>query len=426
MRDGSPTAKPRHPSRGTLRLLRLMGPAFVAAVAYVDPGNVAANLSAGAEFGYKLVWVLVLANAMAVVVQYLSAKLGIVSRASLPELIGSRLSRGKRIAFWIQAELVAVATDLAEVIGGAIALNILFDLPLLLGGLITGVISMGILAAQGKRRQHVFERVIIAFLLIIAVGFLAGLFVSPVSWSQTAGGLVPRFEGAHSVVLAASMLGATVMPHAIYLHSTLVRDRFGHVLEPDSAGPRARARITRLLRITRVDVVLGLILAGTVNIAMILIAAASLPGVEGTDTIQGAAAAISDHLGAGVGIAFAIGLLASGLASTSVGAYAGSEIMAGLLHKHVPILLRRVVTLIPALAILAAGVDPTWALVLSQVALSLGIPFALVPLVALTGQRRTMGERVNGPWLQALAWLIVAAIIALNVALVVMTVLGIG
>lgn len=413
------------PTSGASRLLALLGPAFVAAVAYVDPGNVAANLSAGAEYGYLLVWVLVLASAMAVLVQYLSAKLGIVTGKNLPELIGERLGKRSRVAFWLQAELVAVATDLAEVIGGAIALRILFGLPLLLGGLITGVVSMLILAGHKRRRQHVFERIIIAFLLIIAVGFLAGLFVSPLDWGATATGLLPRFDGSRSVVLSASMLGATIMPHAIYIHSALTRDRFSASFQPDSAGPRARARITRLLRITRIDVILGLALAGSVNIAMLLIAAASLPGVPGTDTIDGAAAAISAHLGPGIGIAFAIGLLASGLASTSVGAHAGSVIMAGLIHKRIPILIRRAITLIPALIILAAGVEPTFALVISQVALSLGIPFALIPLVVLTNQRRTMGRRANGPGTKAIAAAIVVAVVALNVALVVMTFFGV-
>ena len=226
------TQSPVKPVRLEKRLLFLLGPAFVAAIAYVDPGNVAANVSAGTTFGYLLVWVLVVGNAMAVVVQYLSAKLGLVTGRSLPELLGDRLPRAGRILFWAQAELVAAATDLAEVIGGAIALQILFGLPLLLGGVIVGVVSMAILAIQSERGERTFEAVIVGLLAIITLGFVAGLVVSPVDWGNAAEGLIPRFEGSRSVLLAASLIGATVMPHAIYLHSSLVRDRHGFSTNP--------------------------------------------------------------------------------------------------------------------------------------------------------------------------------------------------
>ncbi|MCV2396284.1 Nramp family divalent metal transporter [Actinotalea sp. M2MS4P-6] len=395
----------------------LLGPAFVAAVAYVDPGNVAANVTAGARYGYLLVWVLVAANLMAVLVQYLSAKLGLVTGASLPELLGQRLPRGARVGFWLQAESVAVATDLAEVIGGAIALQLLFGVPLLLGGVIVGIVSMVVLEVQNRRGQRPFETLVVGLLAVITVGFLAGLVVAPVSVPDALGGLVPRFEGTGSVLLAASMLGATVMPHAIYLHSSLSRDRH---------GAPSGAELGRVLRATRLDVVLSLLVAGSVNVAMLLLAAAGLGGRAGTDTIDGAHAAITDSLGPVVGALFAVGLLASGLASTSVGCYAGSTIMAGLLRVRVPLLARRAVTMLPGLAVLAWGVDPTWALVLSQVFLSIGIPFALVPLVVLTGRRSVMRGHANGRVLTAVAWLVVGAIAALNVALVVLTVLGRG
>ncbi|WP_313540768.1 Nramp family divalent metal transporter [Leifsonia aquatica] len=398
------------------RLLFLLGPAFVAAIAYVDPGNVAANLTAGAQYGYLLVWVLVAANAIAVFVQFQSAKLGIVTGKSLPELLGSRLGTGSRRAYWVQAELVAAATDIAEVIGGAIALNLLFGLPLPIGGLIVGIASIGILSIQSRRGQRPFEVVVIALLGVIAVGFLAGMFVSPVDWGAAAGGLVPRFDGAPTVLLAASMLGATVMPHAIYLHSALARDRHGVSAD---AG-----RVRTLLRATRLDVVLALILAGAVNIAMLLVAAASLRGVDGTDSIEGAHAAISSALGPAVGVVFAIGLLASGLASTSVGSYAGATIMGGLLTVRVPLLARRVVTLIPAVVILAVGVDPTWALVLSQVFLSLGIPFAMIPLLRLTGSKEVMGDRADALWVRVAGGVVAGLVVVLNLALVVLTVTG--
>ncbi len=399
------------------RMPWLWGPAFVAAIAYVDPGNVAANLTAGARYGYLLVWVLVAANAAAVLVQYLSAKAGLVTGSSLPELLGSRLRRGPRLAYWAQAEVVAAATDLAEVLGGAIALQILFGLPLLWGGLIVGGVSMLLLVIQNRRGQRPFEFVVMGLLLVITIGFMAGLFVSDVSWPQVAAGLVPRFEGSGSVLLAAGMLGATVMPHAIYVHSALARDRHGA-----SRG----AELGRLLRATRWEVVASMVVAGAVNIGMLLLAAASLPGVPGTDSIEGAHAAITASLGPVVGVLFGVGLLASGLASTSVGCYAGATIMAGLLRVRIPLLLRRLITLLPALVILGLGVDPTWSLVLSQVLLSIGIPFALAPLVKLTSDPATMGTHINSRRLQVVAWIVVGLIVALNLALIALQVMGVG
>ncbi|MCU1640372.1 MAG: mntH [Nocardia sp.] len=394
----------------------MLGPAFVAAIAYVDPGNVASNISGGAQFGYLLVWVIVMANAMAGLVQFLSAKLGLVTGMSLPEVVRERASRGVRLAYWGQAETVAIATDLAEVVGGAIALNLLFGLPLLLGGVITGVVSLGLLVVQNRRGQQPFERIILGMLGIISIGFIASVVISPPSVSSTIGGLVPRFDGTESVLLAAAMIGATVMPHAVYLHSGLARDRHG---QPE-AGP-ARAR---LLRITRYDVGLAMLLAGAVNLAMLLMAANTLRGRQDVDSLESAHAAVQDTLGPAAGLLLAIGLLASGLASTSVGAYAGAMIMQGLLHHRIPLLVRRVVTLIPALIVLGLGVDPTRALIISQVVLSFGIPFALIPLVRFTTDRTLMGDDVNGRLITVLAWLVAAIITALNIALIYLTVAG--
>ncbi|MUM15523.1 divalent metal cation transporter [Mycobacterium sp. CBMA271] len=391
----------------------LLGPAFVAAIAYVDPGNVASNVSAGAKYGFLLVWVIVTANAMAGLVQYLSAKLGLVTGQSLPEAIGDRMSRPTRIAYWIQAELVAMATDLAEVVGGAIALYLLFDLPLLIGGMITGVVSMVLLAVQDRRGQRSFEYVISALLAIIAIGFLASVVVQPPPLGAAVAGLIPHFQGAESLMLATAMLGATVMPHAVYLHSGLARDRHGH---PEEGEPRRR-----LLRITRWDVSLAMIFAGAVNMAMLLVAATNLQGRDGVDTIEGAHAAVRDSLGPTVALLFAIGLLASGLASSSVGAYAGAMIMQGLLRRSIPIVTRRLVTLLPALAVLATGIDPTRALVVSQVVLSFGIPFALIPLIRLTSDRLLMGTDVNHRVTTMLGWLIAALITALNAVLIFLT-----
>lgn len=405
----------RKSPRAEKRLVGLMGPAFVAAVAYVDPGNVAANLTAGAQFGYLLVWVLVVANIMAVLIQYLSAKLGIATGKSLPEILGERLNRGPRLLYWAQAQVVAIATDLAEVVGGAIALHLLFGLPLFLGGCIVGVVSLVLLLIQAQHRQRTFEFVVMGLLLIITIGFLAGLFISGPDWGKTAEGLIPRFEGTQTVLLAASMLGATVMPHAIYLHSSLARDRHGKA---------SQDVIPRLVKATRIDVVISLIVAGGVNIGMLLLAATALPGKEGTDSIEGAHAAITEALGPAVGIIFAIGLLASGLASTSVGAYAGAEIMAGLLKVRIPLLVQRLVTLAPSLVIIGLGFDPTRSLVVSQIVLSMGIPFALVPLALYTGRRSIMGRLANPTWVKVAIWAVTALIVALNVALIVLTIRG--
>lgn len=407
-------------AEGTQASLRsswyLLGPAFVAAIAYVDPGNVAANVSAGTQFGYLLLWVIVAANVVAGLVQYLSAKLGLVTGRSLPAAIGKGMSRPVRLTFWGQAEITAMATDVAEVIGGAIALRILFGLPLPLGGIITGVISLLLLAIRDRRGQILFERVITGLLLVIAVGFAASFFVSTPPPDAVLGGLVPRFRGSESVLLAAAILGATVMPHAVYLHSGLVLDRHGH--------PEAGRDRHWLLRVTRVDVVLAMAIAGTVNAAMLLVAAINLQGHHETASIEGAYTAVHNTLGPLIAVLFAVGLLASGLASSSVGAYAGAMIMQGLLHRSIPMLVRRLLTLCPAVAILALGFDPTRALVLSQVVLSFGIPFAVLPLVRLTSNRDLMGTDANHPVTTVIGWAVAVTVSLLNLVLIWLTVAG--
>lgn len=444
-------ARPENPSRGgrrpretsVPRVAWLIGPALVAGVAYLDPGNVASNMTAGAQYGYLLVWVVVLGNVMAWLIQYLSAKLGIVTGRSLPEVLGGRIrNRWGRRAYWLQAELVAMATDLAEVIGGAVALNLLFGVPLIWGGLITGAVSIGLLVLQSRRGPRTFEFVIIGLLAIIAIGFTVGVFVAPPDPAGLLGGLVPRFADANSVLLAASILGATIMPHAIYAHSALSRDRFA-MRRGEQAGQAGRAGQTVrptawhgfgirrgtdvspelapgtathvptdvLVRATRWDVSIAMAIAGTVNLCILLLAAVNLAGVEGTDSLEGAYAALGTALGPAIATLFAVGLLASGLASTSVGAYAGAEIMYGLLHVRVPLILRRLVTLVPALAILWLGFDPTLSLVLSQVVLSFGIPFALIPLVSLTAKAGVLGRWRNH-------WATTAAGVAASVFLI--------
>jgi manganese transport protein len=373
------------------------------------------NLSAGARYGYLLVWVLVAANLMAALIQYQSAKLGLLTGLSLPELLGQRLGRRARIGFWVQAELIAAATDLAEVIGGAIALYLLFNLPLVVGGLVVGVVSMLLLGVQSRFGQRPFEFVVIALIAVIAIGFLAGLAVKPPDGGAVLGGLLPRFRGTGSVLLAASILGATVMPHAIYVHSALARDRHGR------GGDQVST--TRILRITKWDVAIALTLAGVVNIGMLLLAATNLRG-GGVDTIEGAHTAIAAALGPAIAVIFAVGLLASGLASTSVGSYAGATIMAGLLRRRVPLIVRRTVTLIPALLLLGFGADPTAVLVISQVVLSFGIPFALIPLLRLTNNHAVMGAFANTIAIKLLLFLAIVLVIGLNATLLVLALSG--
>jgi manganese transport protein len=396
--------------------LGLLGPAFVAAVAYVDPGNVATNVTAGSRFGYTLVWVVVMANVMAVLVQYLSAKLGMVTGKSLATHVGERLRRGPRIAFWLQAESIAVATDLAEVVGGAIALNLLFDLPLVAGAIVTAAVAMLVLRIGDVRGQSALERVIMGFLALIAVGFMAGLFIDPPAAGPLAQGLVPSFEGSESVLLASGIIGATVMPHVIYLHSSLTTARLGARGDGHS--------VRELLSATRIDVVLALVLAGVLNLSLLVVAATSLDGFSDTDTLEGVHRVVTSELGAGVALLFAVALLGSGLASTSVGSAAGAEVMHGLLGIRLPVLLRRVVTLVPALVVLALGAEPSRALVVSQVILSIGIPFALVPLMVLTARRDVMGEHVNTRATTAAAGVVTAIVIALNVSLLWLTFAG--
>ena len=392
-----------------LRVVPLLGPALVAGVAYLDPGNVASNMTAGAQYGYLLVWVVVVGNLIAWLVQYLSAKLGLATGQSLTQILGERIrNKWLRRGFWIQAEIVAMATDLAEVVGGAIAFNLLFGFPLLAGGMVMGLLSLFLLSLRDRSGAKAFERVIIALLLIIAVGFGMGLVVAPPDPGSLLGGLLPRFDGAGSVLLAASILGATIMPHAIYAHSALTRDRFGLVQGGVERG--------KILKATRVDVTVALVIAGGVNLAILLTAAVSLQGVPGTDTLEGVYAALTNNLGPVIAVLFAVGLLASGLASTSVGAYAGAEIMSGLTDIQIPLLWRRVITLIPAFVILSIGADPTWALIISQVILSFGIPFALIPLVIFTRDKTILGTDINTAATTLLA--VVASIFIIGINLV--------
>lgn len=393
------------------RIARLLGPAFVAAVAYVDPGNFAANFGAGAKYGYLLLWVLVVANLMAAIAQYLSAKVGIVTGKSLPKIIAEYLPAWARRTYWAQAEVAAVATDIAEVVGGAVALHLLFGLSLPLGGLLVGMVSMLLLAVYSRRGQHYFERIIIVLLLLIPVGFFMGLVQHPPALDGVFAGLVPRFAGSETLLLASAMIGATIMPHVVYLHSALARDRHGKV---------KRSELRQYLRATKVDVVLAMAIAGTVNVAMLVLAASTLSGVVAT--FEGIFSALSDKLGALVGILFATGLLISGLASTAVGSQAGSVIMHDLIHIRFPPWVRRLLTMIPAILLLLLGIDPLFLLIVSQVALSIGVPFALIPLAVITSKRSIMGSAVNTRLLTVVMYVIALSVSLLNLVLLYMTV----
>jgi manganese transport protein len=391
------------------RLWPLLGPAFVASVAYVDPGNFATNFSGGASFGYTLLWVIVAANLMGMLIQSLTAKLGLATGRDLASLCRDRLPRPVTWGLWLQAEAVAMATDLAEIVGGAVALNLLFGIPLPVGGVLTAVVAFGLLATQ-SRGHRPFERVITGLLLVIGLGFGYTLTGSGVDVAGAAGGLVPSFSGPESLVLATGILGATVMPHVIYVHSALTPGRYGDAV---SAGRSAGGR-RRLLRAQRLDVLLAMGLAGLINAAMLVVAAQLFTGTDMTASLESVHAGLGEHLGHGASVAFGVTLLAAGFASSSVGTHAGQVVMAGFLRRKVPVLARRLATLAPALAVLVLGGDPTTALVWSQVVLCFGIPFALVPLLWLTSRRDLMAGWVNRRITTAVGAVVAALIIGLN------------
>jgi manganese transport protein len=395
------------------RALPFLGPAFVAAIAYVDPGNFATNIAGGAKFGYLLLWVILAANLMAMLIQFLSAKVGIATGRSLPELCRERFPRAVTVGLWVQAEVIAMATDLAEFVGAAIALNLLFGLPLLPAGLVTAVVAFALLGLQTRGYRR-FEIVIAGMLGVILLGFLVDTLLVPHDAGGIAGGFIPGFAGTDSLLLATGILGATVMPHVIYLHSALTQRR---IPANDDADRR------RILSFQRVDVLMAMGVAGIINMSMLVIAASLFhgSGLTGVDTIDGAHAAFGDLVGPGAALAFALALLASGFAASSVGTYAGQVVMQGFINRTIPLILRRAVTMAPALIVLGVGLDPSRSLVISQVVLSFGIPFALVPLVLLTRRRDVMGALVNRRLTTAIASIVAALIIALNLFLLVQT-----
>jgi manganese transport protein len=391
----------RGPVRGVVVLL---GPAFVAAVAYIDPGNFATNISAGAKFGYALVWVVVAANLMAMLVQYQSAKVGVATGRDLPELCREHFPRTVSRGLWVQAELIAMATDLAEFVGAAVGLNLLFGIPLFPAGAITAVVAFVILALE-QRGYRRFELAIVGLLAIVLLGFAYDLVVVGADPAGIAGGLAPHFVGSDSVLLAAGIVGATVMPHVVYLHSALTKSR---VLCRDDSERR------ELLRFQRLDVLVALGVAGLINLSMMFVAASLFhrAGVTGVDSIEAAHAGLARLAGGGAALAFAVALLASGLSSSSVGTYAGQVVMQGFIRRRIPLFLRRGITMLPALLVLGLGLPTTDSLVVSQVLLSFGIPFALVPLAMVTRRADIMGLLVNRQ-ITTVAMFCIASIISL-------------
>ena len=397
-------------ARGIARVWPFLGPAFVAAVAYIDPGNFATNIAGGAKFGYLLLWVILAANLIAMVVQTQSAKLGIATGRNLAEACRETFSRRTSIGLWLQAEVVAMATDIAEVVGAALGLNLLFGIPLFPAGLLAGAGAFAILALQqmGFRR---LEAAITALVGVVVASFVFELFNAHSDGGEIGHHLfVPGFAGTESILLATGIIGATVMPHVVYLHSALTQKR---IVGRDDSERR------RILRFEKIDVVIAMSLAGVVNLSMMIVAAALFhdSGLAGIDSIDGAYDGLRSLVSGNAATIFGIALLASGFASSSVGTMAGQVVMQGFIRRRIPIFLRRAVTLAPALLVLAIGLDPTDALVGSQVVLSFGIPFALVPLLIIASRREVMGAMVNPPWLTAFAGVLAAMIIALNVFL---------
>jgi manganese transport protein len=397
--------------RGLRGLWPFLGPAFIAAVAYVDPGNFATNMAAGARFGYLLLWVVVLANLMAMLVQSMSAKLGIATRKNLPEVCRERFSRRTNVLLWIQAEIVAMATDIAEFVGAAIGLNLLFGIALFPAALLTGAAAFAILALQSRGFRRL-EALIAALIGVIVGAFALQVFMANPSPSDVAGGFVPGFDGTESLLLAVGIIGATVMPHVIYLHSALTQHRVVGVTEDEKR---------RIFRFELVDVIVAMSLAGVINMCMLVIAASTFYDrglVDVGDNLADVYDSLGSYLGGHADVLFGVALLASGLSSSSVGTMAGQVVMQGFVGRQIPLFVRRLVTMIPALVVVGVVTDPFRALVLSQVVLSFGIPFALVPLILFCRNADLMGSLVNRRSTTIGGVVVATVIITLNVFLI--------
>jgi manganese transport protein len=396
------------------RLLPFIGPAFIAAVAYVDPGNFATNIAGGSRYGYTLVWVIVASNLMAMLIQTLSAKLGVATGRNLAEVCRDRFPRRVVIGLWIQAEAIAIATDLAEFLGAALGLHLLFGIALLPAAGVTAVCAFAILGLQ-RFGFRPFEAVIAVMVLVIGACYVVELFKAhPDLGAVGRHAVLPEFQGKGSVLLAVGILGATVMPHVIWLHSALMQDRIRTQNEEQKR---------RLMRFTRIDVVIAMVIAGLINVAMLVMAASTFfkTGHHHVESLETAHKTLEPLLGGAASALFAIALVASGLSSSAVGTLAGQVVMQGFIRRQIPIVVRRAVTMAPAFVVIGLGANPSRTLILSQVILSFGIPFALVPLVSFTARREIMGGLVNARATTAAAVVVAGVIIALNVFLLVQT-----
>jgi manganese transport protein len=403
--------------RTRFRILPFLGPAFIACVAYIDPGNFATNIAAGSKFGYLLVWVVVASSLMAMVIQTLSAKLGIATGRNLPEVCREQFSERTSVLLWIQAEVIAMATDLAEFLGAAIGFNLLLGTSLAVSTVLTGIVAFALLSLQSYGFRP-FEAAIATIVGVIGLCYLIEMIYARPDLRATGEHvLVPHFAGSESVLLAVGILGATVMPHVIYLHSALTQDR----IVPES---QESARV--LMRYTRIDVLGAMTIAMLINASMLVMAASTFykSGLTNVASLEDAHQTLEPILGATAGAVFAVALLGSGLSSSAVGTYAGQVVMQGFVRRQIPLWLRRSITMIPAFVVVAAGVDPSRTLVISQVVLSFGIPFALVPLVWFTSRRDLMGSLVNSRLTSAAAWAIAALIVGLNLFLLGQVLLG--
>jgi manganese transport protein len=396
------------------RLLPFLGPAFIACVAYMDPGNFATNIAGGSKYGFTLVWVIVASNLMAMLIQTLSAKLGIATGRNLPEVCRERFSRRTSIGLWVQAELIAMATDLAEFLGAALGIKLLLGIDLFPAAVITGVVTFLILGLQ-RYGFRPLEAVITAFVAVIGICYLGELWFAHPPLAQVAKhAVVPEFKGNESVLLAVGILGATVMPHVIYLHSALTQHR---------VVPRNDEEAKLLYRYTRIDVLIAMVIAGLINMAMLVIAATVFfgSGLHNVDSLEGAHRTLEPILGGASSILFALALTASGLSSSTVGTMSGQVVMQGFIQRRVPLFVRRFVTMVPAFIVIGIGLDPSRTLVISQVILSFGIPFALIPLVMFTSRRDIMGVLVNHRLTVAAAVVVATIISGLNIFLLAQT-----
>jgi manganese transport protein len=394
------------------RLLPFLGPAFIASIAYVDPGNFATNIQAGSAFGYKLLWVVLASNVMAMLIQGLSAKLGIATGLNLAEHCRLQFPRAATWSLWVIMEVVAMATDLAEFIGAAVGFHLLFGIPLLVGGCITAIVTFAILAFERFGFRPI-ESIIAGFVGVIAVSYLIEMIFGKPQWGLVCRNLaVPSFGGSEGVMIASGILGATVMPHVIFLHSALMQRR---IVVKDPRQQR------RLFRFEIADVGIAMTIAGLVNMAMLIMAAVAFNdrGIHGVATIEQAYLTLKPLLGGAASLVFAIALLASGLSSSTVGTSAGQVIMQGFLRRRIPVWVRRVVTMVPSLVVISLGFDATRSLVVSQVVLSFGLPFAVAPLVIFTSRKSIMGHLVNRPVTTIIAGLVAALILSLNVYLLI-------